>query len=700
MPSRKFRQLSNVEHVRLRTGMWLGQNSPAIYNQHFFTVNEEEKYSVIHREIEEIPAKLKCLDEACMNAVDEYNRNLQDKTIPRNKKMTTLKVVLSHGNKRIQIIDNGRGIPEKNAEGVFLHLMYGENFDDDATREHVAGQNGVGISLVRIVSKYFLVKTHHGKNTFEKCFTLSDEFNSLLQEQGFSKKKIEDIRLYFDQHGHFSDCPLLTKIQIKNLQTQLKKDNNIAKVNSNKGQHGTEITFELNPNYFSKKKVSFDEEIIEQYLHDIAATNPGLEVIFIHEKEESKEQKNFFFKKGFQDIFKNFSEKNYRIFYQNETEKLNLEVFVVGKQGKNLSWVNANFASLGGSAIEYLENRICDEVRKKPSIVALEKRLKMSCQRGDVRNCFHLYTNLKMLNPRFKSQDKSYIINEINEDIRLAVKMHLDRMIKATDLVENVKKEIEKKAQIKSLEFAEKNLKRISRSLIPKFIPCTTKKKDVQTTLFIAEGDSAVAGIRPVRDPKSHGLFPLRGKPLNVKGMPITKAMENEEIKNIISILNLPIHEKVKDLQQLNFSRVSIITDADYDGYAIRSLIFNFFFEYWPELFSLGFIYMTFAPLYEIELQNEQKKNKKIFCLDDEEYEKAIEENNKKKFTLKNKKRNKGLGETSKEAMHYAINQCFLKVNVEDYQQSLETQNLWFHKQYAENRKQAISDYAKLFFED
>ena len=700
MPSRKFRQLSNVEHVRLRTGMWLGQNSPAIYNQHFFTADEEEKYSVIHREIEEIPAKLKCLDEACMNAVDEYNRNLQDKTIPRSKKMTTLKVVLSHGNKRIQIIDNGRGIPEKNAEGVFLHLMYGENFDDDATREHVAGQNGVGISLVRIVSKYFLVKTHHGKNTFEKCFTLSDEFNSLLQEQDFSKKKIEEIRLYFDQHGHFSNCPLLTKMQIKNLQTQLKKDNNIAKVNSNTVLHGTEITFELNPNYFSKKKVSFDEEIIEQYLHDIAATNPGLEVIFIHEKEESKEQKNFFFKKGFQDIFKNFSEKNYRIFYQNETEKLNLEVFVVGKQGKNLSWVNANFASLGGSAIEYLENRICDEVRKKPSIVALEKRLKMSCQRGDVRNCFHLYTNLKMLNPRFKSQDKSYIINEINEDIRLAVKMHLDRMIKATDLVENVKKEIEKKAQIKSLEFAEKNLKRISRSLIPKFIPCTTKKKDVQTTLFIAEGDSAVAGIRPVRDPKSHGLFPLRGKPLNVKGMPITKAMENEEIKNIISILNLPIHEKVKDLQQLNFSRVSIITDADYDGYAIRSLIFNFFFEYWPELFSLGFIYMTFAPLYEIELQNEQKKNKKIFCLDDEEYEKAIEENNKKKFTLKNKKRNKGLGETSKEAMHYAINQCFLKVNVEDYQQSLETQNLWFHKQYAENRKQAISDYAKLFFED
>lgn len=699
MAQRKFKKLSNVEHVRLRTGMWLGQNSPAIYNQHFFIQNSDEKYEVTHREIEEIPAKLKCLDEACMNAVDEYNRNLQDKKISRNQKMTTLKVILSNENKRVKIIDDGRGIPAKNAEGVFLHLMYGENFDDDTTREHVAGQNGVGISLVRIVSKYFSVKTYHGKNTFEKTFTLSEEFNDLLRKEEFGPKKINEARIYFDEHGHFSGCPLLTKQQIKKIQLQLKKDNNITKISSNQKQHGTEIEFELNPNYFSKKKITFSKELVEQYLKDIAATNPGLKVAFIHQNQDGQQQQEFFFKKGFEDIFKNFSEKNYRLFHENQKEKLALEVFVVGNRGKNLSWVNANFASLGGSAIEYLENRICDEIRKKPTIIALEKKLKTSCQRSDVRNCFHLYTNLKMINPRFKSQDKSYIINEINEDIRIAVKNHLDKMIKSIDLVENVKREIEKKAQIKSLESAEKNLKKVSRSLIPKFIPYTTRKKDTLTTLFIAEGDSAIAGIRPVRDPQCHALFPLRGKPLNVRGLPITKAMENEEIKNIISILNLPLHEKVESLEQLNFSRVSIITDADYDGYAIRSLIFNFFFEYWPELFSLGFIYMTFAPLYEIELQNESKK-KKIFCIDDEEYEKVIEENKKKNFFLKNKKRNKGLGETSKDAMQYAINECFLKVNVKDYDESSETQNLWFHKQFAEHRKKAISNYAKLFFED
>ena len=151
-----FRKLSNVEHVRLRTGMWLGQNSASTYSQHFF--NKTKKgYDIVHEEISDIPAKMKCLDEAVMNCVDEYNKNLGDKAIPKNRKMNSLKVSLSDNKKRVSVIDNGRGIPIANANGVFLHLMYGENFDDEVKRDHVAGQNGVGISLVRIVSKFFKV---------------------------------------------------------------------------------------------------------------------------------------------------------------------------------------------------------------------------------------------------------------------------------------------------------------------------------------------------------------------------------------------------------------------------------------------------------------------------------------------------------------------------------------------------------------
>ncbi len=71
---RNFKKLSNVEHVRMRTGMWLGQNSASTFEQHFFRKNNEDKYEIVHEELEDVPAKLKCLDEACMNAVDEYRK--------------------------------------------------------------------------------------------------------------------------------------------------------------------------------------------------------------------------------------------------------------------------------------------------------------------------------------------------------------------------------------------------------------------------------------------------------------------------------------------------------------------------------------------------------------------------------------------------------------------------------------------------
>ena len=132
---RNFKKLSNVEHVRMRTGMWLGQNSMSTFEQHFFKKDSKGNYEISHEELNDIPAKLKCLDEACMNAVDEYRKNQNDKTVKDGQKMTKLIVSLSADCGRVTVEDNGRGIPAKNAEGVFLHLMYGENFDTILTKE-------------------------------------------------------------------------------------------------------------------------------------------------------------------------------------------------------------------------------------------------------------------------------------------------------------------------------------------------------------------------------------------------------------------------------------------------------------------------------------------------------------------------------------------------------------------------------------
>ena len=697
---RNFKQLSNLEHVRSRTGMWLGQNSISIFQKHFFKKQMNGNYVVEHKEIEEIPAKLKCLDEACMNSIDEYNRNKIDKKIKVSAKMNELKVSLSKDQRRIKIRDNGRGIPARNAEKVFLHLMYGENFEDEIKKEYIAGQNGVGISLVRIVSKYFSVETYNQGICYKKLFTISEEFLSLLDKLKIPSK-VKDLYIKtFEETGKIYNYLKLSSQEKGKITRIAKKTKMIASTEEcDLKLHGTSVEFELDAQYFNDLNVIFNVEITKQYLQDIAMNNVNLQVIFSYNNEEEI----FKFKKGIEEIIDSNEENYYKILYENKENHLIIESFVVGSSNKSLSWVNSNFASLGGSAVEYLENRICDEVRKRHSIVSFEKKIKLVASRKDVRNCFHCYHKFSIVNPRFKSQDKSYLINDLNEDIRKAIENHLDKMIKKLDLINKIKIEMQKRADIKSLNTAEKQFKKLNRTIIQKFIPCASRSKKEIKTLFIGEGDSAIAGIRPVRDPMKHGLFPLRGKPLNVRNLPFHKAIENEEIKNIIAILGLPFYQekKIRCLEELSFQRIAIITDADYDGYAIRSLMLSFFFEYWPELFNLGVIFITEAPLYEVFIESKKiKKEEVVYCINDEDYYKLIQECKEKEIKITRKKRNKGLGETSKNAMNYAIQNGMIQISAKHYQDCFNIQNLWFHKELAENRRNEIANYSQLFFEE
>ncbi|GBF50033.1 DNA topoisomerase subunit B [Leptospira ryugenii] len=697
--SRNFKKLSHVEHVRMRTGMWLGQNSLSTFEQHFFKKDQSGNYDISHEELSDIPAKIKCLDEACMNCVDEYRKNLNDRSIPEKDKMNKLIVQLSTDRKRVTIQDNGRGIPAENAEGVYLHLMYGENFDDKVKEDHVAGQNGVGISLVRIVSSFFRVKTINNGKAYKKMFTIHDDVKKVIRGFKLSKEDTERVQLYFDEHGTFTDCPLLSAEQIKQLKAPSEKAGMFAQIETAKKEdHGTTVEFELNPEYFNKLDVSFNIDLVKQYLQDIAMSNPGLEVVFIHKSGKEK----YKFKKGFDEIFSNSEMVYYKMDYADKasSSQINMDTYLVVGQNKTLTWVNSIFCPQGGSAIEYLENRICDEVRKKSQIVSLEKKLNTQCTRNDVRSVFHMYVNLRILNPRFKSQDKSYLINDLNEDIRKAVDKHLEKFLKKTGLIEEIKMVMERRTQLKQLEDAQKGLRKASKTNIPKLMPPTGKANDEGRILFIAEGDSAIAGLRPARNPKLHGLFPLRGKPLNCKGMSLAKALQNEELKNIVAIVGLPLDTKVKSIDELNYDKISIITDADFDGYAIRSLMLSFFYEYWPELFDLGFVAVSSAPLYEVDVKWKDAKKETVFCIDDADYEKLVAKVNKSGAEITRKKRNKGLGETGKEAMKYAVDHCMTVITIGNKKSAKNIQDLWFHKDYAEKRREAISEYAMSVIQD
>jgi len=694
---RKFRKLSNVEHVRMRTGMWLGQNSKAVINKHFFIKQKNGNFIVEHKEIELIPAVWKCLDEACMNCIDEYRRNLVDSSLSNKEKMNKLIINLSDDLSTVSVEDNGRGIPMKNAEGVFLHLMYGENFDDLARREHVTGQNGVGISLVRMVSEFFLVKTYNGGKQYTKLFTPDDVFNRLIKSFKFDPETEEKTLLYYDEQGSMEGCPYLDPKQIAKARKLMKQNLMTEKITVNRTKRGTFVQFKLNSKYFSDLSVQFDLTLLRQYLQDLAMTNPGLNIFLKYKRKEEL----YKIKKGLEEIFANSANPYYKIKYvNNKTQtQIDLNAYVVMGQNKTLTWVNSNFASLGGSPIEYLENRICDEIRKKSAITSLEKKLKTAATRNDVRSCFHMYLDFRLLNPRFKSQDKSYLINDLNEELRHAVDRNLDKILRKTNLINEIKAQMERRTHLRALTDAQKGLRRAKRENIPKLIQPTGSESSDGRILFIAEGDSAIAGLRPARNPQLHGLFPLKGKPLNVNGMSLAKAMANEEMKNIVAILGLPINDKVKSINELKYDKVSIITDADFDGYAIRSLLLSFFYEYWPELFEMGFINITTSPLYEVDVQYSKEKET-IFCLDDDDYEKLERSLKKRGGKITRKKRNKGLGESSIDAMCYAVNECMIEIKLDQKKLADKIQKLWFNKQQAHQRRNAISEYAGTIYDE
>jgi DNA gyrase subunit B len=264
----------------------------------------------------------------------------------------------------------------------------------------VAGQNGVGISLVRMVSSFFRVETANNGKLYKKQFTLAEDVKKQIRSYKLTTEITEKAFLYFDEHGSFKDSNLFTKDQFNKLEPILEKNNMIESVKSCGDRHGTKVEFELDPKYFNDLDTKFNVELLRQYLQDIAMTNPGLEVQFSHKNKIEK----YKFKKGLEEIFASSDLTYYKMDYidSKSASQINMEAFVVIGQNKTLAWVNSNFAVQGGSAIEYLENRICDEVRKKSQISALEKKLKTQCTRNDVRNCFHMYVNLRILNPRFK----------------------------------------------------------------------------------------------------------------------------------------------------------------------------------------------------------------------------------------------------------------------------------------------------------
>lgn len=174
---------------------------------------------------------------------------------------------------------------------------------------------------------------------------------------------------------------------------------------------------------------------------------------------------------------------------------------------------------------------------------------------------------------------------------------------------------------------------------ITKYETATSKDRK-KCTLFIAEGDSAAKALQSARDPEFHGVFPLKGKPVNVRGMKIKQLLENKELEALMTIIGLQFGVDHK-LSDLRYTELVVATDQDLDGFHLCGLLFNMFQELWPSLLKQGFLFKLQTPIVRV-IQN-KKEIEFIYLEEFSKWEKKQTKNNYSATYLK------GLGSNNTE---------------------------------------------------
>ncbi|XMD32183.1 MAG: type IIA DNA topoisomerase subunit B [Candidatus Karelsulcia muelleri] len=544
------------------------------------------------------------LTEVIDNSIDEYLSGYCTKIS-----------ITFHKNEYITVLDNGRGIPVdlyKNKgistlEVIMTKVGAGGKFDKKAYKIS-GGLHGVGISCVNSLSCYLLARIFR---------------NGKIYEQIYSK-----------------GIPI----------TKLKKLDQKNK----KQMRGTEITFKVEKSFFGKK--IFDYNLILNRIKELSYLNKGLLLILIDKRFYPNKKEFCYSKKGIKEFLLNLSkDKNYlkKFFYlKKKNKKIQLELamkFNSSFKEKIYSYVNNIPTPSGGTHISGFKRALTKTFKK--FYYKKYKKYKIEISGKDIREGIIAIISMRIANPQFEGQTKKKLGN--NEIIGLVEKIvsnELNIFFNANPLL---KKKILNKVflTVKALQASKKvrNLiqKQINNILPLKLADCSSNNHNL-CEIYLVEGDSAGGTAKQGRERKFQAVFPLRGKILNVEKSMKEKIFENEEIRNLFSVLGIFLRKKEKkivlNIKNIRYKKIIIMTDADFDGSHISTLILTFFFRNLKILIEKGYIYIATPPLFLIK-----HFNKKLYAWNEKEKEKILKNiGNLKGIHIQ---RYKGLGEMDAEQL-------------------------------------------------
>jgi len=326
--------------------------------------------------------------------------------------------------------------------------------------------------------------------------------------------------------------------------------------------------------------------LIERRIWDVAAFNPNIKIWFNGALIPIN---------NFKDWANSFDKFN--ILWEDEHHQLGLSLSDEYSQD---SIVNGNTTWSGGTHVDGFINQIIKRILEDKKA---EKRVKPN----QLKNIFHIHLISKVINPQFDTQSKETLYSKISIpqiDKSFFKKLYNSEINESIDDIIN---DVDKKLLLSlNKKAAGKNLK------IDKLVDAhkAGTKDSEKCYLAISEGDSSkgivLTGINEIgRD--YWGVFPIKGRSLNVRNVDNDKISKNEEIKNIIKILGLVPGKKYKSLSELRYGKIVFFTDADHFGISIKGLLLNLFHLMWSELLELGFCYEFITPIVKAKKGNKVK---------------------------------------------------------------------------------------------
>ena len=580
--------LEGLEPVRLRPGMYIG--STGVRGLHHL------------------------LWEIVDNSVDEAANGHANK----------IEVVL-YKDGSVSVEDNGRGIPieiKKEAgvscvEVVFTQLHAGGKFDNESY-SYSGGLHGVGASVTNALSEWLKVEIY--RDTVYKM-----EFRSH----------------YDEKKGKFISGDPVSHLVNTNQKTK---------------KRGTFVRFKPDAKVF--ETVEFNLETVANRLRELAFLNKGLTIQLTDLRHDDKfYSKTFKYDGGLIDyvLFLNEGKQNLYplpLYAKTEKDKVIVEFAIQHTDAYNegiFSFVNNIPTPEGGTHEVGFKSgitRVLNEFARANNYI---KEKDPSFQGEDFREGLTAIISVKMKSVEFEGQTKTKLGNpEAKNAVESATVEELERLLKEKKSKPILDAIMKKALGALKVRMETKRAKEVARAksgadsakLVGKLASCSGKKPELNE-VFIVEGDSAGGSAKQGRDRQHQAILPLRGKPLNAEKKRIEEVLKNEEIRTIISALGTGIGGDF-NIENLNYHKVIILSDADQDGAHIRAILLAFFYRYMRKLIQDGHVYIGMPPLYKV-----YKKDVTVYAYNDAELQSAIDKVGRG-YQLQ---RYKGLGEMNPEQL-------------------------------------------------